>query len=107
MRHLLIIETRDAAEHHGPADTAGLARAMNRSGVASTIFLTENGAFNARRGGPCLFDAAISEGVEVQVDGSALSERAIAAEALSAGIGVSDIAIIVDHLTNGSQVMWR
>ena len=107
MRHLLIIETRDAAEHHGPADSAGLARAMTRAGVPSTIFLTENGAFNASRGGPCPFDAAIPEGVEVQVDGSALSERAIALDALSAGIGVADIAIIVDHLINGSQVMWR
>src|SRR5688500_10053630 len=107
MRQLLVIETREAAEQRGPAEMAKLAQGMARLGVPTTIFLTENGAFNARRGEPCPLDSAISDGVQVRVDGSALTERGISADELRNGVSVGEIDLVVDHLVDGSRIIWR
>lgn len=107
MRKLLIVETRDAVDHNGPAGMAMLAQSMASNDVPTTIFLTENGAFNARRGQPSPLDQAISHGVEVLVDGTALSERAIFAGELREGVRVGEIDLVVDHLISGSRILWR
>ena len=106
MRELVIIETRDAADHKDPARMADLAIGMARTGVPTTIFLAENGAFNARGGGLRL-DAAITGGVRVAVDRFALDERAIDPAALTAGIVVADVDLLVDRLADGACLMWR
>ena len=106
MRELLIIETRDAADHKDPARMADLAVGMVRTGVPTTIFLAENGAFNAR-GGAMSLDSVIAEGVRVVVDRFALDERAISEAALAGGIVVGDVGLVVDHLVSGASMMWR
>jgi predicted peroxiredoxin len=107
MRELLIIETRDAADHKDPERMADLAIGMSKTGVPTTIFLAENGAFNARANGKSRFDAAISKGVRVADDRFALEERAIDEAALMDGISVGDIDLVVDRLADGACVMWR
>jgi predicted peroxiredoxin len=107
MRELLIVETRDAAEQRGPERMAELAAGMVKSGVPATIFLTENGAFAARRLPMRHLASAIAEGVEVAVDRFALHERAIGEDELTSGIVPADIEMIVDHLAAGSCIMWR
>ena len=107
MRQLLIIETRDAADHKDPAHIVELAIGMSRSGVPTTIFLAENGAFNARDAGDRRLEASISDGVRVAVDRFALEERAINPESLADGIAVADVELIVDRLADGACVMWR
>jgi hypothetical protein len=104
MRELLIIETRDAADHKDPARMAELAIAVNRAGVPATIFLAENGAFNARGAG---LHNAMAEGVRIAVDRFALGERGIDKAAIADGVSIADVDFIVDRLADGACVMWR
>jgi hypothetical protein len=106
MRELLIIETRDAADHKDAARIAELAAGMSRTGVPATIFLAENGAFNARSEIGEL-KAALAGGVRVAVDGFSLEERGIDAGSLTEGVCVADVDLIVDRLAGGDCVMWR
>lgn len=106
MRELLIIESRDAADHKDPAHMAELAAGMSRAGVPTSIFLVDNGAFNAR-GTDSRLAAAMAHGVQVAVDRLAMEERGIEERALSEGISVGDIEMIVDRLAGGACVMWR
>lgn len=107
MRKLLIVETRDAVDHNGPAGMAMLAQSMASNDVPTTIFLTENGAFSARRGEPTALDEALLQGVEVLVDRTAMLERAISAEELRDGVSVGEVDLLVDHLISGSRMLWR
>jgi hypothetical protein len=107
MRELLIIETRDAADHKDPARMIELAVGVSETGVSTTIFLAENGAFNARGGGDGRLGFPISKGVRVAVDRFALDERAIDEASLTEGISVEDIELVVDRLADGACVMWR
>ena len=107
MRELLIIETRDAADHKDPARMTELAVGMAREAVPATIFLTENGAFEARSGRDSPLDQAMSQGVRVAVDRFALEERGIDPETLRTGVSVEDVDLIVDRLADGACVMWR
>jgi hypothetical protein len=103
----MIVETRDWAEHRGPARSAELAVGMQREGVPATIFLAENAVFAARRGSESTLDGAIAKGVTVAADSFALKERAIDPSELRKGIAVADVDLIVDKLAGGSSVMWR
>jgi len=107
MRELLIVETRDAADHKDPERMADLAIGTSKAGIPTTIFLAENGAFNARANGESRLGAAVSKGVRVAVDRFALTERAIDEAALMDGISVGDIDLVVDRLADGACVMWR
>lgn len=106
MKELVIVETRDAAEHRGPERTAELAAGMRSEKVPTTIFLTENGVFAARRG-RTWFDAAMAAGVSIAADEFALKERGITPDEVQDGISLGDVGLIVDRLAAGSCVMWR
>ena len=107
MKELLIVETRDAAEHRGPGRMADLARGMVEAGVPTSLFLTENAVFAARDLPENPFAGAIAAGVAVSADRFALNERAIEEIELQSGIGPSDVDMIVGHLAAGACVMWR
>jgi hypothetical protein len=106
MKELMIVETRDAAEHRGPQRMAELAAGMRSAAVPTTIFLTENAVF-AARSGQHLLDAPMKAGAAVAADGFALKERGIAADELRQGVSVADVGLIVDGLAAGCNVIWR
>lgn len=107
MKELLIVETRDSAEHRDTENMAQLAAGLSRRGVKVSILLAENGAFSARRCGDGGLAAAMREGVAVAVDRFALEERAIRLEDLNEGIAAADIDHVVDRLAAGASVIWR
>ena len=107
MRALLIVETRDPAEHRGPGQMAELAAGMVKTGVPATIFITENAVFGGRQGSEGPFKAAMAGGVSVMADKFALDERAIRADELHKGIRPAGVDAIVDHLEAGDCVIWR
>ena len=107
MQQLLIIETRDAADHRDPARMAELAASMCGSGVPATIFLAENGTFNARGNGATGLQSAMAAGVSIAVDRFAIAERGISESSLQDGVCVADVDLIVDRLADGACVMWR
>lgn len=106
MENLLIIETRDAAEHRGPERTMELAMGMQAAATSTAVFLTENAVFSARRG-LGLLDQALQGGLSIAADEFALAERGISATELLEGIIVADVGLVVDHLAAGASVMWR
>ena len=108
MREMLIIETRDAADHKDPARMTELAAGMTEAGVPATIFLTENGVFAARKAADDdMLDKAVARGVRIVADEFALQERGIDPAGLRAGISVEQVDLIVDGLAEGACVMWR
>ena len=107
MHDVMIVETRDAAEHRGPDRMAALAIGLSQEGVQATIFLTENAVFAARRGSRSALDEALARGVTVAADRFAIEERAIPIEELRDGIATSEVSLIVDRLAAGSAVLWR
>ena len=107
MRALLIVETRDCAEHRGPGQMAELAAGLVKAGVSATIFITENAVFGGRQGSDSPFKKAAVGGVSVVADKFALDERAIRADGLHSGIQPAEVDVIVDHLAAGACVMWR
>lgn len=107
MREFLIIETRDAVDHLDAARTLDLACGLSRTGSPATVLLTENGAFNARRSSEYSVRKALEDGVSICVDSFALNERGIGDDELKSGISLSNMEAVVDHLLDGSQVIWR
>ena len=107
MKELLIVETRDGADHKDPERMAELAAGMSRIGIPATLFLTENGAFAARSGHPLALDDAMSAGVRIAADTFALGERGIPAGQVRDGIIVDTVGLVVDALDRGATVMWR
>ena len=107
MRALLIVETRDCAEHRGPGQMAELAAGMVKVGVKATIFITENAVFGGRSGSDGPFRKAVDGSVSVIADQFALDERAIHVDDLHSGIQQAGVDAIVDHLAAGSCIMWR
>lgn len=107
MKELLIVETRDAADHADPARMADLAVGMSRAGVSATLFLAENGVFAARRGHPLPLAEAMSAGIRIAADRFALDERGIRADQLRDGIEADGVGLVVDALDRGATVMWR
>jgi hypothetical protein len=107
MGEFLIIETRDAADHRDTERTLDLACGLSRAGNATTVLLTENGAFNARRSSHYATGKAVKDGVRVLVDSFALGERGIVDEDLQKAISPGNMDSVVDHLIKGSHVIWR
>lgn len=107
MRQYLLIETRDAADHHGAAEAVELAIGIAGTGAPCAMLLTENAAFSARNGVLSPIESAISAGVEIRVDRFAMAERAISDDELKPGIAVGGPDFVVDHLLDGSRVIWR
>jgi hypothetical protein len=107
MKQILIIETRDSADHKDPDRMAEFAAGMVRIGVPATIFLTENAVFSATNGAPSYLDAALSASVRIAADRFALDERGIPSDRLREGIAVADVGLIVDGLLDGATAMWR
>jgi hypothetical protein len=107
MKELLIVETRDAAEHKDPERMAELAAGMAEAGVPATMFLAENGVFNALGVVPGPIDRALAAGVSVAADAFALAERGIRDDQLRNGVTVGDVDLIVDKLGASASVIWR
>jgi hypothetical protein len=107
MKELLIVETRDPAEHRGPERMAELAEGMVQAGVPTSIFLTENAVFAVRGPAESPFAGAVAGGVSVTADLFALKERGIEGDELHSGVEPSDVDLIVRRLVAGACVMWR
>lgn len=107
MRNYLVVETRDAADHRDAARTLDLACGLARQGNGATVLMTDNAAFNARGAAAYPIDKALEAGVEIRVDTFAMKERGIGEDELAKGVTVGSMDDVVDHLINGSCVMWR
>ncbi|UCF46948.1 MAG: DsrE family protein [Myxococcales bacterium] len=108
MAKYLLIESRDPFDSNDVANFYEMASGLIREGNEVTLFLVQNGVLPARRSGasPPL-TSLTRRGAEVLADDFSLRERGITEDRLAEGIQPSALDIVVDHLANGSKVIWH
>lgn len=108
MAAYLLIESRDPFDTNDVGFYYDLAKQLARQGNRVTMFLVQNGVLPARAGAR---DGQLSEvqaaGVEVLADDFSLRERGISANRLAAGVRPAPLAVVIDHLADGSKAMWH
>jgi hypothetical protein len=107
MKDLMIVETRDPIAHGDVGWMGRLAVDMSGDGVATTVFLADNGVLGARRGAPSAIGDWIQAGVGVAADRFALRERGIFDADLLPGVVPADIDLVLERLVSGAPVIWR
>ncbi|MCZ6828721.1 MAG: DsrE family protein [Gammaproteobacteria bacterium] len=108
MSNYLLIESRDPFECSDVEGVCWLAGELAQTGHKVTLFFLQNGALTARAGAETTdFEPLTASGVEVLVDDFALRERGIGNAQLADGIKPASLEVIVDHLADGSKVIWH
>jgi hypothetical protein len=105
MGSYLLIESRDPWTFRGVPETWELARRLQGSGDKVTLFLVENGVLATRGAFSKELEALANAGVKVLADDFSLLERGIAAP--SKGVATAPLDTVVDHLAEGSKVLWN
>jgi len=108
MASYLLIESRDPFDSNDVTSFYELAAGLVDEGNEVTVFLVQNGVLPAR---PSAKSQPLTElaqiGAEVLADDFSLRERGIKPERLAQGIGASALDTVIDHLANGSKVIWH
>jgi sulfur relay (sulfurtransferase) complex TusBCD TusD component (DsrE family) len=108
MASYLLIESRDPFDSNDVASFYELAAGLVEEGNEVTVFLVQNGVLPAR---PSAKSQPLTElaqiGAEVLADDFSLRERGIKPDRLAHGIGASALDTVIDHLANGSKVIWH
>ena len=108
MASYLLIESRDPFDSNDVASVYELATGLIREGNEVTVFLVQNGVLPARRSAKSQPLTGLAQiGAEVLADDFSLRERGIKPERLAEGIGASALDTVIDHLANGSKVIWH
>ena len=108
MAKYLLIESRDPFDSNDVGRYCELAAGLVAQGDPVTLFLVQNGVLPARHGARSDgLTAAIEAGVEVLADEFSLSERAIRADALVAGVTPAPLDVVVDQLAEGRKALWH
>lgn len=108
MAKYLLIESRDPYDSNDVSNFYELATGLVQEGNEVTVFLVQNGVLPARRSTKStpLSDLA-RNGVEVLADDFSLRERGIERARLVDGVKASALETVIDHLADGSKVIWH
>ena len=108
MAKYLLIESRDPFDSNDVANFYQLANGLVQEGNEVTVFLVQNGVLPARNSSKSkpLSDLA-ENGVAVLADDFSLRERGIEAGRLADGVQASSLDIVIDHLADGTKVIWH
>lgn len=108
MAKYLLIESRDPFDSNDVSNFYGLASGLAKEGNEVTVFLVQNGVLPARRStqSKALSDLA-QNGVEVLADDFSLRERGIELARLVDSVKASALDTVIDHLADGSNVIWH
>jgi sulfur relay (sulfurtransferase) complex TusBCD TusD component (DsrE family) len=108
MASYLLIESRDPFDSNDVASFYELAAGLVDEGNEVTVFLVQNGVLPARRSAQSQPLTELAQiGAVVLADDFSLRERGIKPERLARGIGASALDTVIDHLANGSKVIWH
>lgn len=108
MASYLLIESRDPFDSNDVASVYELATGLVQEGNEVTVFLVQNGVLPARPSAKSRPLTRLADiGVEVVADEFSLRERGIKPERLAEGIGASALDTVIDHLADGSKVIWH
>lgn len=107
MSKYLLIESRDPFETREVTNDYRLATDLDRHGNDTTLFLVQNGVMPARKGAMRNgLHTLINSGVKVICDEFSLRERGIYSDALTDGIEIGPLDIVIEHLANNSKTVW-
>lgn len=108
MSKYLLIETRDPFDSNDVAFSYELATGLLAAGNEVTLLLVQNGVLPARSGAKAEgLTALIKAGAKVLADDFSLAERGMDASKLRAGVTVSPIDVVIDHLAAGHKTLWH
>jgi hypothetical protein len=101
----VLVESRDPWTFREVPETWELAKRLKQAGDQVTVFLVENGVLAARAGrfsGD--LESLSKSGVTVVADDFSLRERGITQPK---GVAPVPLDTLVDHLVEGSKVLWQ
>ncbi|MGZ8336882.1 MAG: hypothetical protein ACXWU1_09505 [Allosphingosinicella sp.] len=107
MKHCLIVESRDPAEHRDVERTAELALGLARCSCTTAMLFIENGVFAVRDSVAPWLQRLSGGGVELAADRLSLAERGIAKAVMMPGVAVTEPVFVVDRLEAGATVIWN
>lgn len=106
MPSYLLIEARDPFESGDTAFIRDLAIRLSGAGNRVTLFLVQNGVLPTRSGCHALaFAELAAAGVELLADDFSLRERGV--DRLQPGIKPAAIDVVIDHMAQGTTVIWH
>ncbi|MDX1386883.1 MAG: DsrE family protein [bacterium] len=108
MAKYLLIESRDPFDSNDISFSYDLVTGLKQEGHEVTLFLVQNGVFPAR---PSVKSKSLTEtakaGVEVLADDFSLRERGIPTDRLAQGVKAAPLDTVIDHMAEGSKVIWH
>lgn len=108
MATYLLIESRDPFDSNDVASLHELATGLKEQGDDVTLFLVQNGVLPARRSvHSAKLTTIAQQGIKILADDFSLRERGIEPSRLAEGIKPSPLDTVIDHLANGSKVIWH
>jgi len=107
MANYLLIESRDPYATHEVRHDFHLACNLAKAGNKTTLFLVQNGVIPTRKNAISSgLLHALDNGVEILCDEFSLRERGISEDTIMPGINIAPIDTIIDHMVDGSKVLW-
>lgn len=107
MNNVLIVESRDPAEHRDVERMAELALGLARGGCTTAILFVENGVFAVRDSVAPWLQRLAGGGVTLAADRLSLIQRGIAEDRIMPGVAGAEPAFVVDRLEAGASVIWN
>ena len=108
MAKYLLIESRDPFDSNDVANFYELAGGLVEEGNQVTVFLVQNGVLPARRSTQSKPLTDLSQnGVAILADEFSLRERGIETGRLVEGVTSAPLDTVIDHLADGSKVIWH
>ena len=108
MQNFLMISSRDPFEHADTLSFYETCDSLKDAGADVTLFLVQNGVLPART---CKHSKSIEKllekGVKVVADRYALEMRGLKEGSLVSGVKADEISVVIDHMANGSKVVWH
>jgi len=104
VKNYLCIESQSVDTRHFLA----LARDLKKQGNGVEVLLVQNGVMSAPAGAKsdCLGEV-LQSGIQVWADDFSMRERALAAADLKRGVRPAAIALVIERLAAGWNVLWH
>jgi hypothetical protein len=106
VKNYLCIESQSTFEAAGAARFLEMARDLKAQGYGVEILLIQNGVMSARNGSAGLGDL-LQSGIQVWTDDFSMRERAMATAQLKRGIRPAPIALVIERMAAGWNVLWH
>lgn len=108
MSKYVLISSRDPFEHGDALSFYETCGGLKDAGADVTLMLVQNGVLPSRESRYSVEIASLCQkGVKVLADRYALETRGIKEADLIQGVSSGDLDLVIDHMAEGSKVIWH